>query len=95
MLSKCRDTWSALIPDFRGDDWDDMWNHSFGALLLAQDRLIQFKLLHRVYYTPARMAQLSAGDAPPILQTLTIYSSIADRYGSFGRGGAHIPFKAY
>lgn len=63
MLSKCRDTWSALIPDFRRDDWDDMWDHTFGTLVSARDRLIQFKLLHRIYYTPARLASIYGTDA--------------------------------
>lgn len=35
-----------------------MWDHPFGTLVLARDRLIQFKLLHRVYYTPARIASI-------------------------------------
>lgn len=61
MLNKCRDTWSAIIPDFGRDDWDDMWDHTFGTLVSA--RLIQFKLLHRIYYTPERLAGIYGTDA--------------------------------
>lgn len=56
MHNKCRDTWSALIPDFGRDDWDDMWDRTFGILVSTRDRLIQFKLLHRIYYTLAKLA---------------------------------------
>lgn len=63
-LRKCRDKWSSLVPNFQRDDWDDMRDHPFGALVSAHDRYIQFKILHRVYYTPARIASIyGSGDA--------------------------------
>lgn len=63
MLAKCRDTWSALVTDFGGEDWDEMWDYPFQTLVSARDRLIQFKLLHRVYYTPARIAGIYGAGA--------------------------------
>lgn len=48
MIIKCRDTWSTLVTDFGGEDWDDMWDHAFQTLVSARDRLIQYKILHRV-----------------------------------------------
>lgn len=56
MLAKCKDTWSALVTDFGGEDWDDMLDHPFQTLESARNRLIQFKILRRVYFTPARIA---------------------------------------
>lgn len=46
------------IPDIQGEDWDDMWDHPFKHLVSARDRLIQFKFLHRIYLTPARLSRI-------------------------------------
>lgn len=35
-----------------------MWDHPFKNLVSARDRLIQFKFLHRIYLTPARLSQI-------------------------------------
>lgn len=45
----------AEIPDIQGEGWENMWDHPFKHLVSARDRLIQFKFLHMIYYTPARL----------------------------------------
>ena len=55
---KCRDKWVSEVPDIQGEDWDEMWTHPFQHLVAARDRLIHFKFLHRIYYTPARLATI-------------------------------------
>lgn len=35
-----------------------MWDHPFQYLVSARDRLIHFKFLHRVYFTPARLSRI-------------------------------------
>ena len=35
-----------------------MWDHPFKHLVSARDRLIHFKFLHRIYYTPARLSRV-------------------------------------
>ena len=57
-LLKCREWWVAEVPGLQGEEWDDMWDRPFKYLVAARDRLIQFKFLHRVYYTPARLASI-------------------------------------
>lgn len=54
----CRSKWEMEVPDLQGEDWDDLWNQPFKHLVSARDRLIQFKFLHRSYYTPARLAKI-------------------------------------
>lgn len=57
-LIKCREWWEAEVSDIQGEAWDDTWDHLFQHLVAASDRLIHFKLLHRIYYTPARLASI-------------------------------------
>lgn len=35
-----------------------MWSHPFQHLIAARDKLIHFKFLHRIDYTPARLASI-------------------------------------
>lgn len=35
-----------------------MWSFPFTHLVLARDRLIHFKILHRIYYTPAKLSSI-------------------------------------
>lgn len=79
-VTRCREQRMAEIPEIQGEDWEDMWDHPFKHLLSARDRLIQFKFLHRIYHTPARLACIypSATDkcwrCSPRLQMQNIFS---------------------
>lgn len=57
-ISKCREKWAAEVPEIQGEDWDDIWTQPFKHLVSTRDRLMQFKFLHRSYYTPARLAKI-------------------------------------
>lgn len=55
-LTKCRECWEGEVPDIEEEEWDDMWDQPFKHLVSARDRLIHFKFLHRIDFTPARLA---------------------------------------
>lgn len=52
----------SVIPHFQGDDWDDMWHYPFCYLVLNRNCLIQCKILHKMYYTPARLTKIYNSD---------------------------------
>lgn len=62
-LEKLRSKWSRDIPDFDSDDWDDVWDFPFSSLVSLRDRLIQFKIVHRAYFTPHRLHKMNP-DSP-------------------------------
>lgn len=55
-MTKCRERWEAEVSDIQEEEWDDMWDQPFQHLVSARDILIHFKFLHKIYYTPARLA---------------------------------------
>lgn len=57
-VNKCRGCWEADVLDIQGEDCDDMWDHLFQHLVAVRDRLIHFKFLNRIYYTPARLESI-------------------------------------
>lgn len=36
-------------------NWDDVWDFPFRSLVSICDRLVQFKIVHRAYFTPHRL----------------------------------------
>lgn len=40
------------------EDWEDMWDYPLQPLVATRDKLIQFKILHRIYYTPQRLHRI-------------------------------------
>lgn len=64
LLAKCRAMWGEVFPQMGGDDWDDVWDINFTRWVSARDQLIQFKFLHRIYLTPARLARLFPTRSP-------------------------------
>lgn len=48
----------AKVPDLGGEDWDDMWSFPFSYLVSERDQFIQFKCLHKIYYTPAKLVKM-------------------------------------
>lgn len=49
------DKWKNDIPNLDREDWKDCLGDSAKLLISSQDRLIQIKFIHRVYYTPQRL----------------------------------------
>lgn len=37
------------------EDWEDMWEYPFQELIATRDKLIQFKILHIIYFTPQQL----------------------------------------
>lgn len=58
VLASCHAAWLSDFPQLDNDDWDDAWIASFARLVSAHDHLIQFMFLHRIYYTPAKLARI-------------------------------------
>lgn len=75
----CRNVWSIDFPQMDGDNWYDMWDAPFTRLVSARYHLTQYKILHSVYLTPARLAKFSllrplpTGVALPCMLTLYVY----------------------
>lgn len=88
-ISRCRERWAVEAPGIQGEDWDDLWTQPFRHLVSARDRLIQFKLLHRSYFTPARLGKIfhtvSAECWRYSLLVLTTFSGGAPTSNNFGR----------
>lgn len=64
VLTPCRNAWVAVFPQLDGYDWNDLWEVYFIRLLSARDHLIQYKFLHRIYPTPARLAGIFPTQSP-------------------------------
>lgn len=58
LLTVCRFKWELVVPDLDTVDWEDVWDAPFTRLISAHDQLIHYKFLHRVYLTPAKIAQI-------------------------------------
>lgn len=50
--------WKADIPSLEREDWEDSLEQCPKLVILSRDRLIQIKLLHRVYHTPIRLHKI-------------------------------------
>lgn len=45
------------------DDWDDAWDFPFQSLVSIHDRLVQFKIVQRAYFTPHRLLVMNSEDS--------------------------------
>lgn len=59
-LSPLRRKWVGDIPELDEDDWREIWDFPFSPLVSARDKLVQYNIVHRVYYTPHRLHQMFA-----------------------------------
>lgn len=50
--------WEVDFPALDTEDWEEMWEYPFSQLVSARDRLVQFKIIHKVYYTPERLHRI-------------------------------------
>lgn len=80
VMVSCKNAWLVDFPQMDGDDWDA----SFTRLMSARDHLIQYKILHRAYLTPAPvwpssfpLCPLPAGAVLPHKLTFFIYFGTA------------------
>lgn len=58
-LSSFQRKWQIDISDLDDEDWTEIWDMPFKQLVSVTDRLIQFKRLHRAYYTLYRLQNLN------------------------------------
>lgn len=52
------DKWRGDVPDLAPDDWEEGIQQYIPLMISARDRFIQLKFIHRVYYTPQRLARI-------------------------------------
>lgn len=88
--------WLRDIPDLDNDDWDEVWDSPFRSLASLRDRLIQFKLVHRAYFTPTSQDEpyvfsrllavwCGSGRFHTHLLDLSIYFRVLDGGGGFAK----------
>lgn len=53
-LDRLLSCWHAEVPELDSEDWKDVWDYPMHSLVSARDRLIQLKILHRIYLMPQR-----------------------------------------
>lgn len=46
------------VSELVGEDWEDMWEYPYLQLVSTRYRLIQFKILHRIYLIPRRLHKI-------------------------------------
>lgn len=56
--------WQRDIPALDNDDWDDVWDFPFRSLVSIRDRVVQFKIVHRAYFTPHRLHLMNPQHSP-------------------------------
>lgn len=59
-LSSLLQKWLGDVPGLDDDDWMEIWDFPFSSLASARDKMVQYKILHRAYYTPHRLHRMSA-----------------------------------
>lgn len=47
------------FPKLKEMNWEEIWGFPFKILVSLQDKLIQFKTIHRMYYTPYKLHRIS------------------------------------
>lgn len=57
-LETLKAKWVADFPTLDMENWEEMWECSFSQLVSARDSLVQFKILHKVYYTPMHLHKI-------------------------------------
>lgn len=57
-MDKLWKKWRADTPTLDKDDWEDCFEESSRLVISSRDKLIQTKLLHRLYYTPQRLQRI-------------------------------------
>lgn len=50
--------WQSDIPNLESEDWDEGVQQYIPLMISARDRYIQLKFLHKVYYTPQKLARI-------------------------------------
>lgn len=63
-LDSLRSCWQRDIPVLDDDDWDDIRDFPFRSLVSIRDRLVQFKIVHRAYFTPHRLHLMNPAHSP-------------------------------
>lgn len=51
--------WLRDVPDLDDEDWKHVWDLPFRYLVSLGDRLIQFQIVHRTYFTPYRLHRMN------------------------------------
>lgn len=63
-LDGLRAQWQRDIPDLCVYDWEGIWALPFWSLVSLRDRLIQFKIVYRAYFTSYRLNKMKLSHPP-------------------------------
>lgn len=56
--------WVGDILELNDDNWREIWDFPFSPLVSARDKRVQYKIVHRVHYTPHRLHQMLPANSP-------------------------------
>uniref|UniRef100_A0A803K2L7 Reverse transcriptase domain-containing protein n=1 Tax=Xenopus tropicalis TaxID=8364 RepID=A0A803K2L7_XENTR len=56
--------WKRDFPEIDDDDWDEATDRAYDYLVSTRDRLIQFKIIHRLHLTPLRLHHMNRRNPP-------------------------------
>lgn len=90
--------WVEDFPTLDMEDWEEELEFSFTHLLSTRDRLIQFKIMHRVYFTPTRLHKIYPSISASCWRCVVcFYSCILDLYlnKDFLEGGYYSYFHCH
>lgn len=66
-LETLRSKWQMDVPGLDTKEWEDMWDYSLLQLVSARDRLIEFKILHRMYSIKQRLHKIYLSNSPHVV----------------------------
>lgn len=66
-LKALRNQWKITTGDLDNVDWEAALMHPREVAIKLRLRLIQFKILHRVYFDRARLHKIGRAEAPDCL----------------------------
>lgn len=55
---KLRARWMRDVPKLDEENWEEIWGFPFQILVSLRDKLTQFKITHRIYYTTYRLYKM-------------------------------------
>ena len=57
-MNKLCECWLRDVPKLSSENWGEIYKFSFQILVSLRDKLIQFKITHRSYYTPYKQFKI-------------------------------------
>lgn len=55
--------WVLLLPEHSEEGWEEATEVCFHNVISTADQFIQFKFIHHLHYTPAKLSRMGLGSA--------------------------------